>query len=124
LYALFKSALDNRREETSCESTRSQEKQKDAFWDQVLAASVTGGITAFCTTPIDVVKTKLMVDDYMGASFLDCFASTVDVHGWSAVFAGVGARIGWVLPFTAIYLPLYDHLKRELWKRHLQELQN
>jgi hypothetical protein len=69
---------------------------------------------------LDTVKTKLMVDDYGGVSFIDCFSLTVQNHGWTAVFAGVVARVAWIVPFTAFYLPTYDFLKRQLLKRHIQ----
>lgn len=29
--------------------------------DELLAAALTGGVTAFITTPLDVIKTKLMM---------------------------------------------------------------
>lgn len=111
LYEVFKQFLDAR---------RSPNEQSNTF-EQIMAAAVTGGITAFVTTPIDVVKTKLMVDtEYLDASFLQCMIASIQNHGWHSVFAGVWARIGWILPFTAIYLPTYDALKSQLWKRHLQ----
>jgi len=97
LYEVFKSVL---------ESQRPDDQQRSA-WEEVVAAAVTGGLVAFLTTPLDTVKTKLMVDDYVGASFLDCLLTTVQNHGWASLFAGVLARIGWILPFTAIYLPTY-----------------
>jgi len=111
LYEVFKQFLDAR---------RSPNEPSQPF-EQIMAAAVTGGITAFVTTPIDVVKTKLMVDtEYLDASFLECMITSIQNHGWHSVFAGVWARIGWILPFTAIYLPTYDALKSQLWKRHLQ----
>lgn len=59
LYDLFKSLIDSRRPD---------DKQPSA-WEEVAAAAATGGITATMTTPIDVVKTKLMVDaEYSGDS--------------------------------------------------------
>jgi hypothetical protein len=85
-------------------------------WQDVVAAAATGGMTALATTPIDVIKTKLMVDHYDG--FAECLLATVSNHGVAALFAGVYARIGWILPFTAIYLPTYDFLKRRLLLRH------
>ena len=86
-------------------------------WQEIAAAAATGGVTALATTPIDVIKTKLMVDNYDG--FLDCLLLTVSHHGSPALFAGVYARIGWIVPFTAIYLPTYDFLKRRLLLRHM-----
>lgn len=108
LYEIFKRFLAD---------TRSMKVQLEPFWQDIVAAAVTGGITAFVTTPIDVVKTKLMVDHY--DSFLEGLILTVENHGVAALFAGVFARISWIVPFTAIYLPTYDFIKRQLLVRHV-----
>lgn len=81
-------------------------------WQEIAAAAASGGITAFCTTPLDTIKTKLMVDAYDNG-FLDCFSTTIQQHGVEAVFAGAAARVVWILPFTALYLPVYELLKRK-----------
>lgn len=110
-------------------STNGDKCEKEApiieNWEEILAAAITGGTTAFLTTPLDTIKTKMMVDpDWgMGSSFVDCLLSTVHQHGWQAVFAGALARVSWILPFTAIYLPLYDYLKRQLWKNYIMQQQ-
>lgn len=82
-------------------------------WQEIVAAAAAGDITGYTTTPLDTIKTKLMVDSY-DSGFLDCFLTTVDQHGIGAVFAGGMARIVWILPFTMVYLPLYEWLKRRL----------
>jgi solute carrier family 25 S-adenosylmethionine transporter 26 len=38
--------------------------------DELLAAALTGGITAFLTTPLDLIKTKLMMQ--VSSSFFIC----------------------------------------------------
>lgn len=84
-------------------------------WEEIVAASLTGGIAAYLTTPLDTIKTKLMVDQALySGGFWDCFMSTVDHHGVGGLFAGGAARIAWLLPYTAIYLPVYDLLKRKV----------
>lgn len=82
-------------------------------WQEIVAAAGAGGITAYVTTPLDTIKTKQMVDAY-DSGFLDCFLTTIHQHGVGAVFAGAMARIVWILPFTALYLPVYELLKRRL----------
>lgn len=37
--------------------------------DELLAAAFTGGITALITTPLDLVKTKLMVQSATGGAY-------------------------------------------------------
>jgi hypothetical protein len=112
LYEIFKRFLAD---------TRSTKLQLEPFWQEIVAAAATGGITAFVTTPIDVIKTKLMVDHY--DSFFEGFSMTVANHGVPALFAGVFARISWIVPFTAIYLPTYDFIKRQMLIRHVAFLQ-
>jgi solute carrier family 25 S-adenosylmethionine transporter 26 len=111
LYEFFKNLIDNNR----------PAEQKPAAWEDILAAFATGAIVAVVTTPLDTVKTKLVLDDYSG--FYECFSHTVHDHGWTAVFAGVDARIAWIIPFTGLYLPTYDFLKRKLLEHHIQSLQ-
>ena len=112
LYEQFKGVLMS----TSPRRTGTTPVPSMDAWQEVLAAAATGGVTALATTPIDVIKTKLMVDHYDG--FFDCLLLTVSHHGIPALFAGVYARIGWIVPFTAIYLPTYDFLKRRLGLLH------
>jgi len=82
-------------------------------WDEIIAAAITGGIIGYATAPLDNIKTKLMVDvGYNG--FFDCVSKTVSTGGISALFNGGGARVAWLMPFTAIYLPIYEIIKRKL----------
>eukprot|EP00527_Entomoneis_sp_CCMP2396_P001021 CAMPEP_0198144190 /NCGR_PEP_ID=MMETSP1443-20131203/13980_1 /TAXON_ID=186043 /ORGANISM="Entomoneis sp., Strain CCMP2396" /LENGTH=375 /DNA_ID=CAMNT_0043807543 /DNA_START=121 /DNA_END=1249 /DNA_ORIENTATION=+ len=111
LYDMFKRTLAQMRSDND-------EGDKSVIWDQLACAAMTGAITALVTTPMDVVKTKLMVDDY--ASFGEAFLSTYQNHGFEALYSGLTARVGWVIPFTVIYLPTYDFLKNMLEKRHLE----
>jgi len=82
-------------------------------FDEIIAAALTGGIAAYATAPLDTIKTKLMVDaGYTG--FFDCFVKTVKGSGVSSLFNGSIARVAWLMPFTAIYLPVYDSIKRQM----------
>ena len=83
--------------------------------EQLLIAGLTGGVAGFLTTPFDTVKTKLMVDvDFAGMSFWDATMVTIHDHGVEALFCGALARVAWLVPNTAIYLPTYDFLKNRL----------
>ena len=118
LYDVFKGFLSGIRK-----SHDENEQAEEMLWlDQLACAALTGAITAIATTPMDVVKTKLMVDHY--ASFGDAFFSTVQNHGVGALFSGLSARLGWIIPFTILYLPTYDGLKNLLQKRHNQHMEN
>jgi len=82
--------------------------------DEIIAAAITGGITGYLTNPLDVIKTKLMVDSALYKGFFDCFRKSVAEHGIPALFQGGIARVAWLVPFSAIYLPAYEILKRRL----------
>lgn len=82
--------------------------------DEILAAAISGGITGFLTAPFDNVKTKLMVDTGMYNGFFDCVAKSVKENGIGSMFSGSAARVAWLMPFTAIYLPVYEIIKRRL----------
>jgi len=80
--------------------------------EDILAAAVTGGIAGFLTGPLDMIKTKLMVNSDLYSGFVDCVSKTVTDNGLPSIFQGSGARVAWLVPFTALYLPLYDYFKR------------
>ena len=50
--------------------------------DELLAAAITGGITAFITTPLDLVKTKLMIQVIKCINYINFELFKVDKR-WS-----------------------------------------
>ena len=101
-------------------------KRSGSFFNQneegtnpVLAAAMTGCVAGFMTTPMDAIKTKVMVDSTYDSTW-DCFVTTLDNHGWGGMWAGSLARVLWIAPFTMLYLPTYDFLHNSLLERHLQ----
>lgn len=132
LYEVLKARISEFRAQSSPSSSsfnrgegNADEEPPLANWEEIMAAAITGGTAALLTTPLDTIKTKMMVDpDWgVGSSFVECLVSTVQQHGWQAIFAGVVARIAWIMPFTAMYLPLYDYFKRRLWMHHIMQQQ-
>mmetsp|Transcript_8167 Transcript_8167/g.11777 ORF Transcript_8167/g.11777 Transcript_8167/m.11777 type:complete len:382 (+) Transcript_8167:45-1190(+) len=89
-----------------------KEDQSLKPWQEVILAAIVGAISGLSTAPMDNIKTKVMIDGY--SNFWNCFVETVQQHGVASVFAGAGARAAWLVPFTAIYLPIYDMLKRKV----------
>lgn len=95
--------------------------------EELLAAAITGGFTAFVTTPLDLVKTKLMIQSASGglySGFFDAFSSIYADGGVKALFVGSFARVTWLLPFTTIYLGMYEYSKRFLLARQTPEMDN
>lgn len=72
------------------------------------------GIVGYVTNPLDSIKTKIVTSDGAYSGFIDCFRKTVSENGFASLFNGGGARVSWLMPFTAIYLPVYENLKRSL----------
>jgi len=87
--------------------------------EELVAAAITGGITGFVTTPLDVIKTKLMIQtatsggqQYTGV--MDALTGVYKSGGLDALFVGSAARVAWLLPFTTIYLGVYEVAKRKM----------
>jgi solute carrier family 25 S-adenosylmethionine transporter 26 len=95
-----------------------QNKNELSQGEELAAAAITGGITSFVTTPLDLIKTKLMmqstssIGEYSGV--VDAFQSIYASGGIQALFVSSGARVAWLLPFTTIYLGVYELSKRKL----------
>ena len=83
--------------------------------EDVICAAVTGGITGLLTAPMDLLKTKIMVEGHLYDGFADCVRKTIapENGGLVALLNGAGARVAWLTPFCAIYLPVYDIMKKQ-----------
>mmetsp|Transcript_7218 Transcript_7218/g.13008 ORF Transcript_7218/g.13008 Transcript_7218/m.13008 type:complete len:311 (-) Transcript_7218:14-946(-) len=74
---------------------------------ELVLAGVSGGITGFLTTPLDVIKTKLMTqssgkgEQLMYDGVVDCLRKVVKEDGLKGLFRGSSARTLWLGPFTA-----------------------
>mmetsp|Transcript_10984 Transcript_10984/g.17905 ORF Transcript_10984/g.17905 Transcript_10984/m.17905 type:complete len:355 (+) Transcript_10984:72-1136(+) len=91
--------------------------------EELTAAAITGAVAAFFTTPLDLVKTKLMMQGVGGAAqysgVAGALASIYSEGGVSGLFVGATARIAWLVPFTTIYLGVYEASKRQfLLRKH------
>ena len=82
--------------------------------DELSAAAITGAVTGYITTPLDLVKTKIMSGSSESSGILDIFRNIYSSQGMSGLFAGSVARVAWLLPFTTIYLGVYEVSKRQL----------
>ena len=50
---------------------------------------------------------------------MDAFMSLYNENGISGLFVGSIARVTWLLPFTTIYLGVYEFTKRSFLKRKI-----
>lgn len=85
---------------------------KLAPWEGSLCGSFAGGIAACVTTPLDVVKTRLMTQSpgqYSG--IVNCLQTVVREEGMGALFAGVLPRMSSIAFGGAIFFGAYETAK-------------
>ena len=84
-----------------------------------VAAAVSGAVAGWLTNPLDLVKTRLMTG-LPGVSPLQCARQIVGQGGFGALFQGATARVCWLVPFTAIYLAIYEFIKPDAGEETMQ----
>lgn len=87
-----------------CESTGAKEV---SGLEGGLLGSVAGAVAAGITTPLDVVKTRMMLATER-VSMGTMLGSILKESGARALFAGIGPRIGWISAGGAIFLGSYQ----------------
>ncbi|KAL3527887.1 hypothetical protein ACH5RR_012543 [Cinchona calisaya] len=79
-----------------------------------------GALTGAITTPLDVIKTRLMVqgasNQYKG--IFDCVQTIVREEGPSALLKGIGPRVLWIGIGGSIFFGVLERTKRFLAQRH------
>ena len=72
---------------------------------------VAGGFAAAVTTPLDVIKTRIMLSRKVGAltpSILGVCKDIISKEGPKTLLAGIGPRILWISLGGGIFLGMYD----------------
>ena len=87
-----------------------------------VAGSLAGGVAAGVTTPLDVVKTRLMTQvgtagagsaaRYTG--WADCMRRVAAEEGLRGLFAGLAPRVAWISIGGAIFFGTFEELRRKL----------
>lgn len=96
-------------------SKKSNGKDDHAMRNEIIAAALVGGFVGFVTNPLDVIKTRMMIASASNPPKLLALTKSIWKEGGIRSFLGGGtARVAWLMPFTAVYLPAYDFVKREL----------
>jgi len=77
-----------------------------------LCGSFAGGVAAFFTTPLDVVKTRLMLGaDAKGNKYngmLDTFSRVYRHEGFATFFSGIGPRVMWISIGGSVFFGAYE----------------
>ncbi|CAN3372737.1 succinate/fumarate mitochondrial transporter [Diutina rugosa] len=72
-----------------------------------ICGSVAGAVAAAATTPLDVIKTRIMLAPSQ-VSVGALVRQTLAEEGWSAFWKGVGPRTMWISAGGAIFLGCYE----------------
>ncbi|KAF8576638.1 mitochondrial carrier [Ramaria rubella] len=114
LYELFKSHLArrlprNRSPDLDPDSSYSHTRPPPPLLhahEAALCGSLAGAIAAFVTTPLDVLKTRVMLDT--GHSPLRTHLATLLTAGPRTLFAGALPRTLWISAGGAVFLGVYE----------------
>jgi solute carrier family 25 iron transporter 28/37 len=86
----------------------------------LVAGGVAGGVAAFCTTPIDVVKTTLQTTPRQVTRVHSMWSATRTVwqdYGATGFFRGALPRTIAFIPSTAICWSCYEYFKRVIYNK-------
>lgn len=79
--------------------------------DGAVAGSIAGGIAAALTTPLDVIKTRLMLSKNP-IGVVQLVKLTLKEDGYGAFWKGIGPRTMWISAGGAIFLGVYEMVKK------------
>lgn len=75
--------------------------------ESALYGSVAGAVAAGFTTPLDVLKTRVMLSSQK-TNIKDIVISILRQHGVRPFFAGIGPRVAWISVGGAVFLGSYQ----------------
>lgn len=80
-----------------------------------LCGAISGGIAAGLTTPLDVLKTRIMLaESAQKVSVLRIFRTIYRDNGFRGLFAGLVPRVMWITLGGAVFFGFYDLTKNVL----------
>ncbi|GMM33727.1 Pet8 protein [Saccharomycopsis crataegensis] len=86
---------------------RSENKQRLSSWQSSICGSIAGGFAAAVTTPLDVIKTRIMLHESK-VSVMEITKSVIQDDGIKGFFRGIGPRTMWISAGGAIFLGVYE----------------
>ncbi|XP_059453671.1 S-adenosylmethionine carrier 1, chloroplastic/mitochondrial-like isoform X2 [Corylus avellana] len=94
--------------------------------ENAIIGAFAGAITGAVTTPLDVIKTRLMVqgsaNQYNG--ICDCVRTIVKEEGTRALLKGIGPRVLWIGLGGSIFFGVLERTKQILAQRNTPSSQN
>ncbi|CAN6932401.1 unnamed protein product [Brassica oleracea] len=92
--------------------------------ENAMLGAVAGAVTGVLTTPLDVIKTRLMVqgagNQYKGVS--DCLKTILREEGSSALWKGMGPRVLWIGIGGSIFFGVLEKTKQILSDQSSQKI--
>jgi solute carrier family 25 S-adenosylmethionine transporter 26 len=86
--------------------------------ESALYGSISGGVAAAVTTPLDVLKTRVMLSSQR-ESMASIVRAILKENGVRPFFAGIGPRVMWISVGGAIFLGSYQWAVNALEKSRL-----
>ncbi|CAK7244249.1 MAG: S-adenosylmethionine transporter [Sporothrix thermara] len=83
-------------------------KQEVSAFESAAFGSLAGGIAAAATTPLDVLKTRIMLSTAERQPLMPLVRTILAEQGPKAFFAGLGPRVMWISIGGAIFLGSYQ----------------
>lgn len=80
-----------------------------------ICGSIAGGIAAASTTPLDVIKTRIMLNE-KSVGVWPLVRKIWAEEGWRTFFSGVGPRTAWISAGGAIFLGCYELVSANIKK--------
>lgn len=96
-----------------------QQMSELVLWQNAILGSIAGGVAAACTTPLDVIKTRLMTQTKASAGerykgWWDAASRIHAEEGWQALFSGIKPRVAWISLGGAIFLGSFEEIRRQM----------
>ncbi|KAJ6398053.1 hypothetical protein OIU77_018960 [Salix suchowensis] len=89
--------------------------------ENAVIGAFAGALTGAITTPLDVIKTRLMVQGSASANqykgIIDCVSTVVREEGPTALLKGIGPRVLWIGIGGSIFFGVLERTKRLLAQR-------
>lgn len=92
-----------------------------SFSDVFKSGAIAGGISAFLTTPIDVVKTRIMTSGdktFDFRRFIPTLKNVYDNEGFGKLFSGVYIRVFYISVGGMIFFGTNEFLKSQMNFKH------
>ncbi|CAL1380057.1 unnamed protein product [Linum trigynum] len=87
--------------------------------ENAVIGAFAGAVTGAVTTPLDVIKTRLMIqgsaNQYKGV--MDCVQTVIREEGPAALLKGIGPRVLWIGIGGSIFFGVLESAKRKLAER-------